>query len=97
MAEARLVKSGLGVGSFLVAEHYPDTAYSLFFVDQDGVVREAAITRSERKDGTMGTHFLVEDVRLRECKDVCMVVMHLGSDNGPELPRIDLKKPVRCL
>ena len=41
VAEARLVKSGLGVGSFLVAEHYPDTAYSLFFVDQDGVVRTA--------------------------------------------------------
>lgn len=85
------------MGSYLVAERYPDTAYALYFVDLDEVVREAAITRSERKDGTMGTHFLVEDVRLRECKDVCMVVMHLSSDNGADLPRVDLKKAVRCL
>lgn len=97
VAEARLRRADLGLGAFLVTETYPDTVYMLVFVDSDGEVRQAAITRSERKDGSMGTHFLVEDVRLRECKDVTMVIMHLNSDNGPDLPRIRAERAVRCL
>lgn len=92
--EQRLEAAGRHSGAFLVAENYPDSVYTLVFVDTDGEIRQATISRAERKDGSMGTHFVVEDVPLRECKDVPAVVVHLTRDNGPELPRLRLDQAV---
>ncbi|EDQ86083.1 uncharacterized protein MONBRDRAFT_28545 [Monosiga brevicollis MX1] len=80
VAEQRLTAFGLQDGTFLIREKQARLVYALSVVS-DGKIQHHIIERAVRKDGTLGSHYILNGKRLRDCTSLQAVVDRLKGYN----------------